>query len=109
MLSNKTSKNKTNNSLLKSKTTKKTHKKKHNKIKHTKTKHTKTKHTKSKHNKKPHIIDKFCSFYKKDINGKINKKLYYIIYSVIFLIMKETILIVLSQLFHLGFFGVSYF
>lgn len=72
MLSIKTSKNKTNNSLLKSKTTKKTHKKnKHNKIKHTK-----TKHTKSKHNKKPHIIDKFCSFYKKDINGKINKKLY---------------------------------
>jgi hypothetical protein len=77
MSSIKTSKNKTNNSLLKSKTTKKTHKKnKYNKIKHTKIKNTKTKHTKSKHNKKPHIIDKFCSFYKKDINGKINKNLY---------------------------------
>ena len=63
---NKTSKNQTNNSLLKSKSTK------NKTAKHTHTK----KNKKTKHNKKQHIIDKFCGFYKKDINGKINKKLY---------------------------------
>ena len=31
---------------------------------------------KVKYNKRPHNIDKYCGFYKTDINGKINKKLY---------------------------------
>ena len=61
---------KNSNSLLKSKTTKN----KHSKSKNRKT--TKNKHTKSKKIKRPHVIDKICKVYKKDINGKLNKKLY---------------------------------
>ena len=57
-------------------------KSKHNKSKHTKSKHTKSKHTKSKHTKlsnklkKKRTIEKYCSFYKNDITGKLNKQLY---------------------------------
>ena len=60
-------------SFLKSKSTitKKTKKKIHI-TKKTKVKKTKT----SKHIKRPHIIDKYCGIYKKDLNGKSNKKLY---------------------------------
>ena len=100
-INSKKTKSRTNNSLLKSKTTKsKTIKskhikhtnkkhtnkkhtnikhtnKKHTNIKHTNIKHTNKKHTNKKHtNKKQHIIDKYCGFYKNDINGKPNKKLY---------------------------------
>ena len=49
----------TNNTTL-SKKTNKSHKTKKSKIKH----------------KKQHIIDKYCGYYKTDINGKINKNLY---------------------------------
>jgi len=59
-------KSKSNNTLLKSKTTKQTKQSKHSKqIK-----------SKSKKIVRPHIIDKYCGFYKNDINGKPNKKLY---------------------------------
>ena len=44
------------------------------KSKTTKTNHSKSKHSKNK--KKTHIIDKYCGYYKTDINGKINKNLY---------------------------------
>lgn len=53
------------NSLLKTKT---------KLTKHSKTKHSKTKNRKN--NKKPHNIDKYCKYYKNDINGKPNKNLY---------------------------------
>ena len=46
------------------------------KNKHTKNKHTKNKHTKTNKLKRPHNIDKYCKYYKTDINGKTNKKLY---------------------------------
>ena len=63
-----------NNSKKKSKHTKS----KHTKSKYTKDKHTKSKHTKSKHTKKSNKrgIEKYCGFFKNDINGKLNKQLY---------------------------------
>ena len=63
-----------NNSKKKTKTKRKTK----SKSKHTKSKHTKSKYTKSKHTKKSNKrgIEKYCNFYKNDINGKINKQLY---------------------------------
>ena len=61
---------KNSNSLLKSKTTKT----KNSKSKNRKT--TKNKNNNSKKIKRPHIIDKICKIYKKDISGKLNNKLY---------------------------------
>ena len=58
-----------NNTLLKSKLSKS----KLSKSKLLKSKLSKTKHIKI---KRPHTIDKFCGYYKYDINGKINKNLY---------------------------------
>ena len=40
------------------------------------TKNTKNKSKKTKKTKKQHSIDKYCGYYKTDINGKVNKKLY---------------------------------
>lgn len=49
-----------------------------NNSKTTKNKHTKNKHTKktSIKLKKKRTIEKYCNFYKTDINGKLNKQLY---------------------------------
>ena len=54
-----------NDTLLKSRITKSKNTKSNN-----------TRKTKIKKNKKQHIIDKYCGYYKTDINGKINKNLY---------------------------------
>ena len=60
-----------NNSKKKSKHTKNT------KSKHTKSKHTKKSNTKlSNKLKNKRGIEKYCSFYKNDITGKLNKQLY---------------------------------
>ena len=68
--------NKTSNSLLKSKKTKDTKDTKSKDTKSKNTKDTKKPNTNKKNNKKKHSIDKFCKFYKNDVNGKINKNLY---------------------------------
>ena len=63
-----------NDSLLKSKSAKFSKSSKSSKsIKNKLDKKTKNKNKK---NKTKRIIDKYCSFYKTDINGKINKKLF---------------------------------
>ena len=63
-------KQKTNNTLLKSKLT-------NSKLSNSKLTNSKlTKKSKLKHNKHKNIIDKYCGYYKTDINGKINKNLY---------------------------------
>jgi hypothetical protein len=58
----------------KNKSKSKTSKRKTSKSKNTNTSHSKTKQFK--HNKKTDNIDKYCRYYKTNINGKINKNLF---------------------------------
>ncbi len=71
----KMNKKNTNNTLLKSKLT--NSKLTNSKLTNSKLTNSKlTKKSKLKHNKHKNIIDKYCGYYKTDINGKINKNLY---------------------------------